>query len=286
MHLETAPAPPEGAPGTHEPGRAGRNLPVAIAVGLTLVALIVVPLYTYRPAFVAVIVAAAWIGVWELVQAIRRLGAEPPLLPLLAGAAAMVVGAYAEGAEFLVVGLILTVIASFVWRLADSNEGYLRDVTATALVAVYVPFLAGFAALLTAEDEGPKRVTILVATVAASDIGGYAAGVLFGKHKMAPTISPKKSWEGFAGSVLACAVVGAVLCLTLLDTEIWQGAVFGLAIVVVATLGDLGESMIKRDIGIKDMGTLLPGHGGIMDRLDSLLPTAPIAYLLLKAFVG
>ena len=285
MELETAPAPPEGAPGKHEPGRAGRNLPVAIAVGLTLVALIVVPLYTYRPAFVAVIVAAAWIGVWELVQAVRRLGAEPPLLPLLGGAAAMVVGAYAEGAEFLVVGLILTVIASFVWRLADSNEGYLKDVTATALVAVYVPFLAGFAALLTAADQGPERVTVLVATVAASDIGGYAAGVLFGKHKMAPTISPKKSWEGFAGSVLACAITGGILLVTLFDTEIWQGVVFGLAIVAVATLGDLGESMIKRDIGIKDMGTLLPGHGGIMDRLDSLLPAAPVAWLLLSAFV-
>ena len=285
MELETAPAPPEGAPGKHEPGRAGRNLPVAIAVGLTLVALIVVPLYTYRPAFVAVIVAAAWIGVWELVQAVRRLGAEPPLLPLLGGAAVMVVGSYAEGAEFLVVGLILTVIASFVWRLADSNEGYLKDVTATALVAVYVPFLAGFAALLTAADQGPQRVTVLVATVAASDIGGYAAGVLFGKHKMAPTISPKKSWEGFAGSVLACAITGGILLATVLDTEIWQGVVFGLAIVVVATLGDLGESMIKRDIGIKDMGTLLPGHGGIMDRLDSLLPAAPVAWLLLSAFV-
>ena len=284
MELETAPAPPEGAPGKREPGRAGRNLPVAIGVGLSLVALIVVPLYAYRPAFVAVIVGAAWIGVWELVQAIRRLGAEPPLLPLLAGAAAMIVGAYREGADFLVVSLILTVIACFVWRLADSNEGYLRDVTATALVAVYVPCLAAFAALLTAEDMGAERVTVLVATVAASDIGGYAAGVLFGKHKMAPTISPKKSWEGFAGSVIACAATGAVLLVLLLDTEIWQGVVFGLAIVAVATLGDLGESMIKRDIGIKDMGTLLPGHGGIMDRLDSLLPAAPVAWLLLSAF--
>jgi phosphatidate cytidylyltransferase len=121
--------------------------------------------------------------------------------------------------------------------------------------------------------------------VVCSDVGGYVAGVLFGKHPMAPTVSPKKSWEGFAGSLLACAVGGTLLFWGLFDVQPLLGAVYGLAVVLTATLGDLGESMVKRDIGIKDMGTLLPGHGGIMDRLDSLLPTAPVAWLLLAAFV-
>ncbi|MDT7572763.1 MAG: phosphatidate cytidylyltransferase, partial [Actinomycetota bacterium] len=133
--------------------------------------------------------------------------------------------------------------------------------------------------------DGPRRATIFIATVVASDVGGYAAGVLFGKHPMAPTVSPKKSWEGFCGSLVAAGVGGAVLFATLFDASSLLGAVFGLAVVCTATLGDLGESMVKRDIGIKDMGSLLPGHGGVMDRLDSLLPTAPVAFVLLGAFL-
>ena len=129
-------------------------------------------------------------------------------------------------------------------------------------------------------------MTVFIATVVCSDVGGYAAGVLFGKHPMAPTVSPKKSWEGFAGSLVSCAVAGAVFFATLLDAPPLLGALYGLAVVGTATLGDLGESMVKRDIGIKDMGDLLPGHGGLMDRLDSLLPTAPVAWLLLTAFVA
>ena len=148
-----------------------------------------------------------------------------------------------------------------------------------------MPFLAGFAALMLRPDDGPDRVVVFIVLVVLSDVGGYVAGVLFGKHPMAPTVSPKKSWEGFAGSALFCAVGGAVALPTLLDGAAWQGALFGLALMVTATLGDLGESMIKRDLGIKDMGSLLPGHGGIMDRLDSLLPAAPVAYLLLAWLV-
>ena len=109
-----------------------------------------------------------------------------------------------------------------------------------------------------------------------SDIGGYAAGVLFGKHPMAPSVSPKKSWEGFAGSVVACVVGGVALVVRwLLDGPWWAGVVLGAVAAVGATLGDLCESMIKRDLGIKDMGSILPGHGGLMDRLDSLLHRRP-----------
>ena len=284
--VDQVPAPPEGAPGKRTPGRAGRNLPAAIGVGLGLVALILATLYSpARWTFVALVVLAVAIGIREIVGALRTLGAQPPLLPLVAGGAAMVALAYRGGPETLFVALVLTVLACLVWRLADPAEGFLRDVTAATFTAVYVPFLAGFAALLAEPADGPRRVTVFIAVVVCSDVGGYAAGVFFGKHPMAPTVSPKKSWEGFAGSVAACALGGALLVWLLLDANPLLGLVYGLAVVVTATVGDLGESMVKRDIGIKDMGTLLPGHGGIMDRLDSLLPTAPVAWLLLTAFV-
>jgi phosphatidate cytidylyltransferase len=284
--LETAPS-LEGAPGKREPGRAGRNLPIAILVGLTLGALILVPLYSpYRWTFVIVIVAAMGVGTYEIVQALRTLGAQPPLVPLLAGGAAMVVLAYRQGSEALFVALVLTVLASIVWRLADPAEGYLRDTAAATFTAVYVPFLISFAALLTVPPDGPRRVTAFIATVVCSDVGGYAAGVLFGKHPMAPSVSPKKSWEGFVGSVIACGAAGGIFFVTLFDASPVTGVLYGLAVVATATIGDLGESMVKRDIGIKDMGNLLPGHGGIMDRLDSLLPTAPVAFLLLSLFLS
>jgi phosphatidate cytidylyltransferase len=138
--------------------------------------------------------------------------------------------------------------------------------------------------LLAVPDDGARRVVTFIATVVCSDVGGYAAGAALGRHPMAPTVSPAKSWEGFAGSTIACVLGGTALLTLLFDTPWWQGALFGLAIVVTATLGDLGESMIKRDLGIKDMGSLLPGHGGLMDRLDSLLPAAAVSWLLLSAF--
>ena len=284
--IETAPAPPEGAPGKRQPGRAGRNLPAAIGVGLALGAIITVPLYSpFRWVFIGVLVVAVTIGTYEIVQSLRRLGALPPVPPLMLGGAVMVVMAYREGAEALFLALVLTVLACLAWRMADPAEGFLRDVAASTFTAAYVPFLASFCALLAMPADGPRRVTAFIAVVVCSDVGGYAAGVLFGKHPMAPSVSPKKSWEGFAGSAVACMLAGAIFFWTLFDVSPLLGVVYGLAVVGTATLGDLGESMVKRDIGIKDMGTLLPGHGGIMDRLDSLLPTAPVAWLLLAAFV-
>ncbi|MCA1711152.1 MAG: phosphatidate cytidylyltransferase [Actinobacteria bacterium] len=276
---------PEAAP--EKTGRAGRNLPVAIAIGLGLGLLVTVPLFSpYKWVFIVVVAGAMCVGTYEVVKALRTLGAQPPLAPLLVGGVAMVVLAYREGSEALFVALVLTVLSCLVWRLADPAEGYLRDVAASTFTAAYVPFLISFAALLTVPADGPRRVTAFIATVVCSDVGGYAAGVLFGKHPMAPSVSPKKSWEGFAGSVLACAAAGAIFFTTLFDASPVLGVLYGLAVVGTATLGDLGESMVKRDIGIKDMGTLLPGHGGLMDRLDSLLPTAPVAFLLLSLFLG
>ena len=268
------------------PGRAGRNLPAAIAVGLSLGGLILASIYSpYRWTFVLVLLAAAGLGSWEVVRALRTLGARPPLVPVWVGGAAMIVAAYRYGQEQLFLGLALTLLLLIVWRVGDPGEGVLRDVTSGLFTAAYVPFLMGFAALMTVPDDGAQRITAFVATVVCSDVGGYAAGVLFGKHPMAPSVSPKKSWEGLAGSALACAAAGAIFFVTLFDASPLLGVAYGLALVATATLGDLGESMVKRDIGIKDMGTLLPGHGGLMDRLDSLLTTAPVAYLLLAAFV-
>ncbi len=285
-----APAPVPSPPGPPAPGRkkpAGRNLPAAVAVGLGLGALILVPLFAARPVFVAVAVLAIGWGSWEMVQAVEALHARVPVVPLLAGGAAMLVAAWHGGLQALVLGLLLTAVAVAAWRVTGDPAGYLRDVRVGVFIAGYVPFLAGFIVLMAGPDDGARRVTTFVATVVCSDVGGYALGSLIGRHPMAPTVSPKKSWEGFAGSTIACLAAG-ICFLTLLfhGRGTWrEGALFGLAIVAAATLGDLGESMIKRDLGVKDMGRLLPGHGGLMDRLDSLLVTAPVAYLLLQAFV-
>ncbi len=269
------------------PGRAGRNLPAAIAVGVTLSTLVVVPLFSpVRWLFIVVVALAVAQGSRELVLALRRLEVRAPLLPLVVGGATTVAFAYRDGSQALFLGVALTVLACLVLRVAEPPEGFLRDVAASALVACYVPLLAGFAALLAQPSDGPRRVLAFIAVVVCSDVGGYAFGVLLGKHPMSPSISPKKSWEGLAGSFLVAGVGGTVLFWVMFDVNPLLGVVFGVAITATSVLGDLGESMIKRDLGIKDLGDLLPGHGGLMDRLDSLLPSAPVAWLLLVAFLG
>jgi phosphatidate cytidylyltransferase len=262
----------------------GRNLPAAIGVGLGLALLVLGTLFTYRAGFVVLLIVVIAGAVWELVRAVSKAGAHPPLIPLLAGVLAMDLLAWFRGAGALAVAFLLTALGCLVWRLAEGPAGYLRDASTAVFVAMYVPFLAGFAVLLTVPDDGARRVVTFIATVVCSDVGGYAAGVLLGRHPMAPTVSPAKSWEGFGGSTIACVAGGIVFLTVFFDAAWWQGALFGLAIAVTATLGDLGESMIKRDLGIKDMGSLLPGHGGLMDRLDSLLPAAAVSWLLLSAF--
>jgi len=265
--------------------RAGRNLPAAIAVGLAAGALIIASLFVYRPSFVGVVVLAVGLGSYELIAAIRTVEARPPIVPVLVGAAAMDIASWYRGTGGLMIAAVVTVCGVAIWRLAEGASGYLRDVSTSVLVLVYVPLLAGFAVLLAIPDDGAARVLAFIGTVVCSDTGGYATGVLFGKHPLAPVVSKGKTWEGFAGSVIACCVCGALIMALTFHQEWWKGLVFGAAIVVTATLGDLGESMIKRDLGLKDMGRLLPGHGGIMDRLDSLLPCAVVAYLVFAAYV-
>jgi phosphatidate cytidylyltransferase len=268
------------------PSRAGRNLPAAIGVGVSLALLIVVTVFfTDRALFgIGVIGSAVAIAIWELARALRTAGARVPLIPLIVGGPAMIAAAYLGGAAELLLALAATLLGCLLWLLRGPGRGYLRNLSAAGFVAVYVPFLAGFAAMMTAPHDGARRIVAFVLTTAGNDIGGYAAGVLAGKHPMAPTVSPKKSWEGFAGSTMACVLIGMFVVAALFELPLWQGAAYGAAVVVAATVGDLGESMIKRDLGIKDMGHLLPGHGGLMDRLDSLLVVAPVAWMLLTAW--
>jgi phosphatidate cytidylyltransferase len=281
---------PSGRPRgrARERKRAGRDLRAAIGVGLGLGVVILASLFVYKPAFVGVIVVAVVVGLWELTSRLsERMGIRAPLVPLAVGGAAMVVAGYVRGAEGAWVAMALTALAVLVWRMTESPHDYLRDVTAGVFAAFYVPFLATFVALMLAADDGAWRVlTFLILTVV-SDTGAYAVGWRFGRRKLAPRISPGKTREGLGGAIGSSMVAGALCLHFLIDGGTWwQGLLLGLAVAVSATLGDLGESMIKRDLGIKDMGTLLPGHGGIMDRLDSLLPTAPVVWLLMVVLVG
>ncbi|WP_406121581.1 phosphatidate cytidylyltransferase [Streptomyces sp. NBC_00989] len=267
---------------------AGRDLGAAIGVGVGLGAVIIASLFVVKAVFVGVIAVAVIVGLWELTSRLEeRKGIKAPLVPLAVGGAAMVVAGYVRGPEGAWVAMALTALAVLVWRMTEPPEGYLKDVTAGVFAAFYVPFLATFVALMLTADDGAWRVLTFLLLTVVSDTGAYAVGWRFGTHKLAPRISPGKTREGLFGAVSFAMVAGA-LCMQFLidDGSWWQGLVLGLAVAASATLGDLGESMIKRDLGIKDMGTLLPGHGGIMDRLDSLLPTAPVVWLLLVLFVG
>ena len=261
--------------------RAGRNLPMAAAVGVALAVLVLISLYTYSWLFVVLAACAIAVAVHEVVGALRSTGYDVALVPAVTGAVVMLVAAYVRGIEALLVAFALTVVALVVVRLAGAAEHLTPDLDAAVLVTIWVPLLASFAMLMLAQSQGADRVLVFILVTVMSDIGGYVAGVLLGRHKMAPYVSPKKSWEGFAGSLVACAAAGAVVLPGLLSAPAWQGVVFGAVVAVSATLGDLGESLLKRDLQIKDMGTILPGHGGLMDRLDSLLPTAPVAFVLL-----
>ncbi|GHI87125.1 phosphatidate cytidylyltransferase [Streptomyces xanthophaeus] len=282
-----APQPQDASPPPPKK-RAGRDLRAAIGVGVGLGAVIFASLFIVKAVFVGVVVVAVVVGLWELTSRLHeQKGIKAPLVPLAVGGAAMVIAGYVRGAEGAWVAMALTALAVLVWRMTEPPEDYLKDVTAGVFAAFYVPFLATFVAMLLTADDGPQRVVTFLVLTVVSDTGAYAVGWRFGKHKLAPRISPGKTREGLLGAVGFAMAAGA-LCMEFLieGGAWWQGLLLGLAVAVSATLGDLGESMIKRDLGIKDMGTLLPGHGGIMDRLDSLLPTAPVVWLLLAAFVG
>jgi phosphatidate cytidylyltransferase len=287
---DTDTASTDGAGASAEPpkngSRAGRNLPAAIAVGAFLGFGVIAILVFVPYVWIGVVAVAMAVATHEVVRRLRTAGYAIPVIPLLIGGQAMVWLTWPFGAAGALGSFGGTVVVCMIWRLLsgglkDAPVNYLRDVTATVFLATWIPLFGAFGVLLVYPDDGGWRVLCLMLGVVFSDIGGYTAGVLFGKHPMVPAISPKKSWEGFAGSLIF-GTAGAVIAVTfLLDKPAWVGVPLGLMLVITGTLGDLIESQVKRDLGIKDMGTLLPGHGGLMDRLDSVLPSAVATWIVL-----
>jgi len=269
----------------HRSIRTGRNLPAAIGVGLVMGGLVVLTLFTVKATFLLYVGIILAVALWELSRALHSRDIHLPLVPIVAGGIAMVTLAYWTHESWALGALGLTGVAILGWRLRGGADGYVRDVTAGIFTLLYLPLAAVFVALMLTEPDGSRRAFIFVVLTVCSDTGGYLAGILFGKHPMVPAISPKKTWEGLGGGAVLCLAAGAIMVPDLLGGHVWQGLLLGAAAVAVASLGDLVESMIKRDLQIKDMGHLLPGHGGIMDRLDSLVVMAPVVWLLLAALV-
>lgn len=279
------PAPPAPPAKT---SRAGRNLPAAIAVGVALGAGLIAILLWAPRVWVAVVAVAMAVATHEVVSRLREGGFVIPIWPLLIGGQAMIWLTWPFGTTGALGAFGATVLVCFVWRLLAGGlnsvpQNYLRDVSVTVFLACWIPLFGAFGALLIYPDDGWARVFSMLLVVVCSDVGGYTAGVLFGKHPMVPAISPKKSWEGFIGSLVFATVAAVLLVIFLLHRPWWIGICLGIFLVVTGTLGDLVESQVKRDLGIKDMGTLLPGHGGIMDRIDSILPSAAATWIVLTA---
>jgi phosphatidate cytidylyltransferase len=292
--MTDTPTVPPTAP-AREHGRAGRNLPQAIGLGVAAGAYVVLSLLFFEPAFVLLVAVALVLASVELYRALARQDMNAAIVPIAAGGVAIPFGSYLAGRENSVIefsntsvllgSLALTVLASLIWRMPKGAHGYVKDAAASLLIIAYVPLLGSFAALMLAEDHGAARLVTFALIVTMSDTGGLVGGVLFGKHPMAPLISPKKSWEGFAGSMVFGIASGVGMAIFVLHAEFWVGIILGVCLVAIGTCGDLIESMIKRDIGIKDMSSRLPGHGGVMDRLDSLLVAAPVAWLIMYILV-
>jgi phosphatidate cytidylyltransferase len=267
-------------------GRAGRNLPAAIGVGAFL-GFGVIAILVFAPlGWVPVVAVAMAVATHEVVRRLRTAGYAVPIIPLLVGGQAIIWLTWPFGSAGALGGFGATVVVCMIWRLLSGGlqnapQNYLRDVTTTIFLTAWIPLFGAFGVLLVYPEDGRWRVLCLMLGVVFSDIGGYAAGVLFGKHPMVPAISPKKSWEGFAGSLIFGTVASVLAVAFLLEKPAWVGIPLGLMLVVTGTLGDLIESQVKRDLGIKDMGTLLPGHGGLMDRLDSVLPSAVATWVVL-----
>lgn len=278
---DTAPA---GEP--KKSSRAGRDLPAAIGVGAFLGFSVIAILLFAPRVWVAVVAVAMVVATLEVTRRLTEGGYSIPLLPLLVGGQAMIWLTWPYGAAGALGAFGGTVVTCLIWRLLSGGlkappVNYLRDVAVTVFLATWIPLFGAFGVLLVYPDDGAGRVFCLMLGVVFSDIGGYTAGVLFGKRPMAPAISPKKSWEGLAGSLVFGIAVSVLAVEFLLEKPWWVGIPLGIMLVITGTLGDLIESQVKRDLGIKDMGTLLPGHGGLMDRLDSVLPSAVATWIVL-----
>ena len=265
--------------------RTGRNLLMAILIGVGIGAVVLASLLFVKWLFLLFAIPVCLLGVFELVRALQTAGHRVDVVPqLVAGGIIMLSGAFlGHWTHWVITFACVTLV--IVWRLlaqmaARDGRRYadvLTDVLISGFVPLYVPFLASLALILLQQDQGEYWVLGMIAAAVAADTGAYASGLAFGSHPMAPRISPKKTWEGFAGGALAAVAVSIGYGMLVLHAPWWVGAIFGAVILGCATAGDLGESMIKRDLGIKDMSSWLPGHGGVLDRLDSILPSAAAA---------
>ena len=278
-------------PGPTEPPHAkrrgpGRNLPAAIGVGVTLGAVVLTSVFVVPQSFPVLVAVAMMLAVLELTRALGESDLRVPAVPLLVGVVGMVISTVVFGAEGLLVATAAAVCVLILWRVSESmGLTALRDVTGGVFTLAWVPFLGCFTLLLLGKDNGPMMVLLAILVPVANDLGGYITGVLFGSHPMAPSISPKKSWEGFAGSLVLGVAASTAVLVWALAQPWWVGVIVGAVLVVVSTCGDLAESLLKRDLGIKDMGHLLPGHGGVLDRVDSILLAAPTTYILLEVLL-
>ncbi len=268
-------------------GKAGRNLPAAIGVGLVLGGSVLASLIFYPPSFLLVVLVGVCLAMWELAEALSRSGAHVSRIPVIVASACMVLATYVGGREALWVAFTAGAGAVLLFALLERRTGNaVKDVCLSLFALTYVGLMASLIVYLLTLPDGNLLVICFLALVVASDIGGYVAGVLFGRHPIAPSISPKKSWEGYAGSALLSTAVGIGMAVWAFGAPMWTGIALGVLVPAFATLGDFSESMIKRDLELKDMGSLLPGHGGIMDRLDSILPTAPVVLVLFSFLPG
>ena len=275
--------------------KAGRNLPAAVVVGLAMLFAVLGGLLLLPLAFVAVTTSFAIFGVWEIYRALEANGTRMPIIPVMTGTVAMPFAAYLGGIESLLFAMLLSSVAVLLWRSIESAAGSANSIFAGVFALGWVPFFISFAVLpLHAAGvatplglwpggtvpDGAWQVAVMLLLVVSNDTFGYLVGASLGKHPMAPKISPKKSWEGFAGSIGGAMLIGILACLFVLDKPWWVGAVLAVGLVAASTAGDLAESMVKRELGIKDMSSILPGHGGVMDRLDSIVFASPAAFIL------
>ncbi|WP_233121528.1 phosphatidate cytidylyltransferase [Tersicoccus sp. Bi-70] len=264
------------------PSRAGRNLPAAIGVGLALLAALIVGLLFSPLLFTAFVAAFVVVGVFEFARAMAFRQVLVPRVPLAIGAAALPFAAYLGGPEVLTLVYVAACLLAVLWRAIDPRPGAPAAARAGVLALTWIPLMVSFALLLLRTHDGALKLITMLLLVVANDTFGYLVGVLFGRHAMAPRVSPKKTWEGFGGSIVGAAVIGLLCATLLLGQPWWVGSIMAVATVGAATLGDLAESMVKREVGIKDMGTILPGHGGVMDRLDSIVLASPVAFLMFE----
>jgi phosphatidate cytidylyltransferase len=275
---------------------AGRSLSKSIAVGLMLGGAFLLSVLIYKELFMVLAAAAAGFGAWELSTALRIKGWYVPRVPSVIGAVLIMPAAFFGGAEAQWLVSLATVAALMLWRTVhllwerrqapiQAFRTTIRDFAASAFVVIYLPLMTSFAILLLRRPhDGAIWVIAFVVTVSMIDTAGYLVGRKLGRHQMAPGVSPKKSIEGLIASIVAGSTSSVLFIVFALHGPWWLGILFAAVMLLAAVFGDLAESLIKRDLGVKDMSALLPGHGGVMDRMDSILPAALIAYLFASIF--